>query len=623
MLLYDRIKNKELTEKELPNRLELGRYLIYKDDESFYLTYSQYSKNKIIKQELLDEKNQSIQDNFVNILSEIEKSFKNKFEVIPLVQRRVNILELNDFEKKLEKKISHIEKIFKEPHYLLKREIEKVHVSRAKRIPSKSYQYLASHTEDWASKSIVNFIPSRILNEELELNFNVYENQLTVAFVERCLKYLSSRLKEIQDIKEFLELYTKLLKDRDDKNGWHRKIERNLVVIGAVYDDENYKKDKEDNKEKKNLDILSESEEKLQALRKRLLQLKKDELFNEVDKRSLLNIRLDRIPNTNVLVNQKHYKYVKELGLMLGNLRPEETEEEKIKNEQKVINGVIAYANSLITYCIRKYFDYEIIGNYNEYTCEHILYPKITFSKNEKNIFNISIGNKKLKIVVLASEPIEIKLNDNTIVLFYNENQSDIESDRFIRINPLDPDSVERIATLFRKYFIVEYFDNLNRQYSFKQELRDYIHLINVDYVEFLIKEFKYRFLKYPKNYVEINKNQIKSALKREKKYIRMNNEQKQNLEVSILKLIEDINNNSKKIKTDYLLCLECQQNLFENEVPNFEYIRCEKCNTVIINDGNHYKLKIDTQLIITDKKDWGMDFIDFKLDDNRNIDLN
>ena len=206
MNLYDRYIDKIVLEKDLPNQIDFGRYCIMDKDGGFKdITYSNFQTNKAISQELLLAKNKSIQEIFIDISIDIDKAGNDNFNVIPLIRRIKNKLGLNEFEKQLYEKVFHLEEIFRVPHYLLEREIEKVNVSRAKRIPSKSYQYLASHTEDWIHKSIVSFKPSRILNEELELNFDIYENQLTVAFLERCLVYLNSRMKEIQDIKSFLK----------------------------------------------------------------------------------------------------------------------------------------------------------------------------------------------------------------------------------------------------------------------------------------------------------------------------------------------------------------------------------------------------------------------------------
>jgi len=231
MKLFDRYTNEAVYEHDLPNQIDFGRYcIIHEDGMVKDVTNLTLPTKKAIRQNLLLDKNKSLQDIFLDIFIDTEKADNHKFNVIPLIRRIRNKLGLNDFENLIYNKVFHLEEIFRVPHYLLERKIEKVHISRAKRIPSKSYQYLASHTEDWVHKSIVNFKPSRILNEDLELNFDIYENQLTIAFVERCLIYLNSRLKEIQDIKSFLSEYERLLKDRNDQIGWHKKINRNLSL---------------------------------------------------------------------------------------------------------------------------------------------------------------------------------------------------------------------------------------------------------------------------------------------------------------------------------------------------------------------------------------------------------
>jgi len=243
MNLYDRYIDKIVLEKDLPNQIDFGRYCFGVEAEGCNdITYSNFQTNKqqAINQQLLLDKNRNLHDIFLQIRSRCKSAKENDFSVIPLIQRITDKLDLNKFEKLLYEKVFHLEEIFRVPHYLLEREIEKVHISRAKRIPSKSYQYLASHTEDWVHKSIVSFKPSRILNEELELNFDIYENQLTVSFIERCLVYLSSRLKEIQDIKEFHQVYQTLL-NRDFSKGWFAKLDRNFKLMGFAYDDENYK----------------------------------------------------------------------------------------------------------------------------------------------------------------------------------------------------------------------------------------------------------------------------------------------------------------------------------------------------------------------------------------------
>ena len=438
MMLFDRYTGKTVSKKEIQNQIDFGRYCF--DDNGKDITYSNFPTNKAIKQELLLDKNKSIQDILIDIAVDVEKSKQNEFNVVPLIRRIKNKLKLNEFERLLLDKLFHIEESFRVPHYLLHREIEKVHVSKAKRIPSKSYQYLASHTEDWVHKSIVSFKPSRILHEELDLNFDIYENELCMTLVQRCLVYLNSRLKEIQDIKSFLNEYEKLLKNRNDQNSWHKKTERNLSLIGAVYDDENYRGSSQDGT------TLSETENVLNQIQKRLQLLHKSDLFDLVDKRVMQSITLK---NTNVLVNHKHYRYVKTLWIELDKVKPEKSDSEKLKHEQDIINGLRQYAKSIIAYTLKKTLGYNLKGTYQNISGEHLSYDSISVSE-ANNIFKIKIGKFEKRIVVIANEPettreqTEFLRKHNTYLFYYSENPVN-NTLHTVSINPLDPDPLERV----------------------------------------------------------------------------------------------------------------------------------------------------------------------------------
>jgi hypothetical protein len=170
--LFDRYTGTLVSEYDLPNHIDLGRYgIIESNRQLIEVTYSTYQTKKTISQDLLLEENSGIQDLFIDISIEMDHAEKDSFSVIPLIRRIRNKIGLTDFEKLLHDKLFHLEEIFRNPHSLLTRETEKVPTSRAKRIPVKSYQHLASHTEDWVHKSIISFTPSHVLHEELNLNF--------------------------------------------------------------------------------------------------------------------------------------------------------------------------------------------------------------------------------------------------------------------------------------------------------------------------------------------------------------------------------------------------------------------------------------------------------------------
>lgn len=611
MMLFDRYTGKTVSEKELPNQIDFGRYCFAENGKD--ITYSNFPTNKAIKQDLLLDKNKSIQDIFIDIAVDVEKSQPNEFSVVPLIRRIKNKLDLNAFEKLLFDKLFHLEEIFRVPHYLLHREIEKVHVSKAKRIPSKSYQYLASHTEDWIHKSIVSFKPSRILHEELDLNFDIYENQLSVVLLQRCLVYLNSRLKEIQDIKSFLGDYEKLLKNRNDQNSWYKKTERNLSLIGAVYDDENYRGTSQDDT------TLSETENVLNQIRKRLQLLQKSDLFDLVNKRAMQSISLK---NTNVLVNHKHYRYAKTLWIELDKVKPEKSDIEKLKHEQDVINGLRQYAKSIIAYTLKNTLEFELNGSYPQFIGEHLHYDKIEFSET-KNTFTIKIGNFERKIIVIANEPDktnelnEMLVKNNSYIFYYSENSNN-QSSRTININPLDPDSVERTGIFIKKFLIQLYSENINRKYSFPQMLRDYVKYIKStpSQVSFEISSYTYTFHSYPNTDLEEDK--IKNEIERDALFTNNSRLNRDNIFNNISNLISEINNRAEELKINYLHCFSCGTAFQSYYIDRLNYMKCPICNVLYDNTSDKIiTLKVDdARYKALANKDFGMDYISFNTEE-------
>lgn len=604
MNLYDRYLNKIVSEKDLPNQIDFGRYYFLDNGNPKDITYSNYPTNKTIRQELLLDKNKGLQDIFIDIFIDAEKSENDNFDIIPLIRRIKNKLGLNDFETLLDEEVFHLEEIFRVPHYLLEREIEKVHVSRAKRIPSKSYQHLASHTEDWVHKSIVNFTPSRILNEELELNYDIYENQLTIAFIERCLVYLNSRLKEVQDIKSFLTEYEKLLKNRNDQKGWYKKINRNLSLIGSVYEDDHF------NSKIKDGSTLSKTEEILNRINKRFLALRKRALSDSVNKRAIKTISLR---NTNVLVNHKHYRYVKSLWIELDKVKPEKSEVDKNKFEQDVLKGVRAYGKSLITYTLSTSLEFELLGDYKNFSGQHLLFKEVKFNETKEGVLKLEIGNYKIKIVIVGNDctidkqTLSLLESQHTYILYYDEKFTS-ENSRLIRINPLDPDSVERVGTLMKKYLLMSYLDNIREVYEFKHLLKEYIKYIPRHFLEFSLNTFTYNYHSYPK--VKLSVDEIMKEIENDQLFKTKSRPDKEIILNSISELLTDIETNSNKLKVDYLNCFNCGEILQAYNVNRLNYIQCTAC-LCLIDSSNIEKviLKInDTKYSTLSLEEFGMD---------------
>lgn len=620
MKIFDRYTNKNVSEKDMPNQIDFGRYCIVEDNDRVRdVTYSNLPTKKVIHQELLLDKNKSLQEILIDISIDIEKAGCDNFNVIPLIRRIRNKLGLNKFEKLLYEKVFHIEEIFRLPHYLLEREIEKVHVSRAKRIPSKSYQYLASHTEDWIHKSIVNFKPSRILNEELYLNFDVYENQLTIAFVERSLVYLNSRLKEIQDIKSFLSEYEKLLKNRNDQKGWHKKISRNLSLIGSVYEDDHFHGKNKDGS------ALSKTEDILNQINKRLLLLRKNELFELVNKRATQSILLR---NTNVMVSHKHYRYIKTLWIELDKVKPEKSEIEKLKFEQDVIVGLRAYVKSLITHALLNNLGYNASGYYSYFIAKRLHLADISFKECNNGMFEIVIAERKFNIVVVGNLPgyddnLNSLLKSNNMYLFYFHESKTIEDCRFVHVNPLDPDSVERVAILFRQFLLTDYLDRIKRQFKFKQSLKDFVHHLSSNCLLFSPEKYCYNFIAYPT--LNFDRVAIKEAIESDKKFkILRSRIDRDNVINDIDSLINEISSNASNLVSKNLICFNCFSPLSKYSFQKFDFIKCDSCDMLIKDTENEISFSIEHEKYKDiSNADWGMDkFTVVKADFDKFINL-
>lgn len=606
MHLYDRFKGGAIDSTSLPRDVDLGRYAVENGQD---LTNSIFDTGTehYIHQELLDDtKNHSLHELFKDMERKVSVRHNNEMDIFPLIQTLEDKLEMTDFEINLCDKLPHLEQICRQPHYLLQRYIEKVNASRAKRIPSKSYRYLAAHTEDWEQKSIVAFKPKRVLNEELDLNFDVYENQLFFALVERCLKYLTGRLKEVNDISSFIKNYKKLLEQRNDTHAWYEKVARNLELIGGVYVDDNDKKEGE-----KDQDRAKTTEGCLRKAQKKLLQIQSSELFNDVNHRATRNIALR---DTNVLVNHKDYRYVRLLWIELNTVRPEKTEDDLKIDEQIIMDGLRAYAKILFAYTVGhlKYnniLNYKLEGSYESWVAVNSRLASISFKVSPDKTFEVSIGERKLRFIVVGNvscvDP--DSLPKRTYLMCYSQDKQDRKNDKVIMIDPMDPDSVERLGLVLNKYLLSEYVSDIQRRYNYPQTLRDYIKYINAPWVSFSTahNDYTYSFVS-PRTPIDKKALSANLVVGRD-----IRDDQKKEL----LKFIDEIEQVYEKYFSQYLFCFHCQTQYNERALDTFNYLVCPDDRFVLdISHPGRIVLKNVDERYTTDDIDWGLDCMDFQV---------
>ncbi|HCZ21992.1 MAG TPA: hypothetical protein DHU72_00515 [Rikenellaceae bacterium] len=600
MLLHDRFSGNTLDSNSLPNHIDLGRYFVCDSRQDITNRIINVGTDKLISQGLLESKNKSLQDLFCYFNVAISHK-DNDFSVVPLIQSVKERLFLNEFESLLESKIFHLEEIFRQPHYLLQRTIEKVNVSRAKRIPAKSYQNLASHTEDWLHKSIVDFKPRRILNEELDLLYDVYENQVTIALIERCLIYLNSRIQEVHDISNFLTEYNKLLSDRNDSNGWYKKIDRNLSLIGCVYEDENYSGGMSRN------DILSKTHQRLKSLCKRLKALQNAPLFGEVNHRMVLSLMSEQdIRTTNVIANHKHYRYVRDLWLALNKVDHEKSEKEREQYEQDVINGVRSYSKTIIAYVMQNVLGYELKGNYSNWNAIHPYYPTVTLSETQDSILSLTIGRTSLSFLVLANYPAiaQSELNADSYILCMCDNRT---YGNIIGISPYDADSIERVGTILKSYIIKDFVCQLRNKYEYPHHLRDFISCIDSEYIEFC-RDFTYSYKGLSFDY--INSKQPLERVVSYEVFKQRPRTEKDAIKADIVSLIEEINKGAT-ILSNKIICFNCMTPIQRRNLPQLNYIQCD-CGFVLdSSDENIIYKNRDIKYSKLKREDWGMDYVE------------
>ena len=596
MLLFDRYQNTNVSTECLPNKIDLGRYCMEDEHKLVDITNSNYSLSveQFINHDLLSETNYSVQRLFQKMRDKENHDWQS---VSPILQK--SEINLTEFEILLRDNLFHLEEIVHQPHYLLDRTIEKVPTSRAKRIPSKSYQYLASHTEDWNARSIVQFRPSKVLHEELDINFNVYENQLFAAFIQRVLVYLAGRIKETADLQEFLKAYNLLLQNRDDSNVWWKKVERNLSLIGSEYEDDYTQKDK--------TDILSTTAGTLKQMRARLSKLQQSVLYQCVDLRSSASIQLR---NTNVLVGHKHYKFLGDLWRELGFVRVEQSEEEKIIYEQETLQGLRSYVRAAIVYTC-KTLEYILEGNAYNWSAIHSSYPPISF-KEEKGIIFLTISNRTFRFVTIANDPYvneNLLISNDLYLLAYNSNSS---SSRVIPITPMDADTIERIGSFIKSEIIRQSIKIMREEYAIPSKVYNFISLIHAEYIE-VSQQRRYSFISFPTHFV--NYEDTRRRLTNNQLFLSKSHPEKLAIEKELKNFIDEFNSKITLVK-ERLYCPNCHTHYRKYDMDKLNYIKCPSCN-FILDSANIEKILLinkEERFESIMDKDWGMDKIEIIL---------
>jgi hypothetical protein len=209
---------------------------------------------------------------------------------VPVDDRVTAPPKLNREEEILEKSISRFEEIARLPRAHLKVEEMRVPVGRARRFPPRALNVLASHSEDWHSRSFGSVRPNRVLSEVSDDDYGIYENRALKTLQKRLLIALTPRLTWLRTLRKALKAF-----DPDLTKSSRYINDRLCNLLFEIF------------KDIPDTDILDKLIERLESLRMRLLALEGMFLFKEIKSTTKVSSPLQ---STNILRDDSQYRHV-------------------------------------------------------------------------------------------------------------------------------------------------------------------------------------------------------------------------------------------------------------------------------------------------------------------------
>lgn len=603
MIVFDRILNKDILVSEIETPIVLGRYIFKSDQSTLQLNDAEVKKQDFIvpcnntegtlkikseKSKLIFNENELLNEDVSSLIKHTLLDVSDELEIVDDVSDLKDIntllrnfderLEISEFELLLQKKLFHIEEVCRQPSYYLKREITKLNVARAKRIPVKAINYLAAHTEDWSRRRIRSVEPRKILTEIVDYDLEIYENQIAASFIDKLLVYFSHRMvNEIDVIDSFIVNIELIIESRKRTNStekiyWYKKLERDYSKLGKAVESV----EKSRIKIKKIKDFIS-------SIQMRLFGLLKSEMYLANSKnKSVISQKLKR---TNLFDNHQHYRFIKILWDKYHKkelLNPSRKSEEN----QEVVKSFIDFSWVLV---FRAFFQigYNKIEKLKDFsyalTNENTPQISIKIAKNAQQITEVIIGDEKLTFVPIPSTKDNLKVYPDKIKnkYYFSIVGSKIRED-IMKVSPTNINSEEHISHLLFKYILRS---NVNA-YLFKLNSQS---ISNFKLISNWLKDKNSLILDKGRNGkidLWLNRKLNKSEIKELDTII---TEQKQNLSArtdirnkQLLKLkgIEDeLKFKGKKHFETYEVCISCSVNNESNITPNYEGGFRYKCN--------------------------------------------
>ncbi|HRE88115.1 MAG TPA: DUF2357 domain-containing protein, partial [Myxococcota bacterium] len=214
----------------------------------------------------------------------------------------------NERDAELERSVTLIERICRDPHTLLTTTTELEPVHRARRTRPTALSYLAAHTEDWLHRGVVRVRPRRVLAERRDTVLDVYENRLVARLIDRVLGLIQARLGKLERRETLYKEVAENLEsafaspDRASPN-WEWRAQRLCELWGKETMDQTRDQ------------VARETQLKLEDVATRASACRSSELYLAISRHA----RMDREPHmTNVLRSERRYRQARAHWVTLG-----------------------------------------------------------------------------------------------------------------------------------------------------------------------------------------------------------------------------------------------------------------------------------------------------------------
>jgi len=247
----------------------------------------------------------------------------------PLMRPASETLEETELERQMAAKLGRLDAVCKRPRMHLKLEEERQPVSRCKRPARRAAEVLAARSEDWDRRTLWGIKPKRVLGLVRDDLYDLYENRVAVALVDRLDKALVQRIREVRRIlhaARSMERWNETL--AQGRN--YRRAQRVCSLWGDLWQTEGLRQRADD------------ALRRIQRLRRRVLGLRDSRLYQKIGgQRRPMRLRM-----TNVLTHDELYRAVAELWMAWErHMRPGDEDPQSVwAREQRAATAMSLHA---------------------------------------------------------------------------------------------------------------------------------------------------------------------------------------------------------------------------------------------------------------------------------------